>query len=302
MTEQPHALPGLRMPDVVTGAAVTCAIGATICGGRNIVSLDSSIHVTESARVRLARLGLHPTLVTGEGEGGWPDSAPFDRILASYSVPRVPPACLEQLAAGGRALTHITTGSPSWPALAVIAKSGAGAITGELWAVRYGHRAGHGQQRRFLSKAFRDRIDAREGVTLTHSRHVPPPAAARGFWLALDALFPGLVRRGGVEQLVIGAPACGSWMSVEPDTDGRWAVSSCGPRYIWAEVQDAFSRWEAAGSPASYRLHLEGGGQWARAGTGASELSWPLPIATGPVPRQSTGSNTKDRSNQEMTA
>lgn len=90
MTEQPHALPGLRMPDVVTGAAVTCAIGATICGGRNIVSLDSSIHVTESARVRLARLGLHPTLVTGEGEGGWPDSAPFDRILASYSVPRVP--------------------------------------------------------------------------------------------------------------------------------------------------------------------------------------------------------------------
>lgn len=64
----------------------------------------------------------------------------------------------------------------------------------------------------------------------------------------------------------------------------------------------SFTRWEAAGSPASYRPHPEGRGQWARAGTGASELFWPLPTATGPVPLQSTGSDPKDRSNQEMTA
>ncbi|WP_063607424.1 protein-L-isoaspartate O-methyltransferase family protein [Streptomyces katrae] len=172
---------GLRMLDVGTGAAVTCAIGARICGGHNVVSLDSSIHVTEAARVHLARLGLFPTLVTGQGEDGWPDLAPFDRILASYAVPSVPLPWLEQLAPGGLVLAHITSGSPSWPALAVITKTATGATTGELRPARYGHRAGHGLPRLYLSKPFRDQIDAAENAPAPtagqHLRRAPRRAS-----------------------------------------------------------------------------------------------------------------------------
>ncbi|MEJ8646339.1 hypothetical protein WKI68_43935 [Streptomyces sp. MS1.HAVA.3] len=76
-------------------------------------------------------------------------------------------------------------------------------------------------------------------------------------WPALDHLHPGLVRDWGSDRLVIGAPACGSWVAACPDGAGGWTVTAHGPREIWTEIQEAAARWQAAGSPASYRLHLE---------------------------------------------
>ncbi|MFE4263727.1 protein-L-isoaspartate O-methyltransferase [Streptomyces sp. NPDC056883] len=296
---------GMQVLNLGTGPGVTCAVTSTICGAQYVVSLDSSAHVTEAARVHLARLGLYPTLVTGQGEDGWPDLAPYDRIFASYAVPAVPAPWLEQLAPQGLALAHITSGSPSWPALAVITKTAGGTVTGELRPARYGHRAGHGLPRLYLSKPFRDRIDAGEGAVVTRSRQEVPAWTERGFWLAYDALHPGAVRRGGVEHLVIGAPACGSWMTAEPAPDGAWTVGSLGPRDIWAEIQDTASRWRAAGSPDSYRIHLAPDGTQrvsARSGSGPGQLSWPLPIATPPAPGPVPAPDAEERPNQEMTA
>ncbi|MDD9381118.1 protein-L-isoaspartate O-methyltransferase [Streptomyces sp. ZAF1911] len=305
LMEQLGLRPGLRVLNLGTGPGVTCAVASMICGAQHVVSLDSSVHVTEAARLHLTRLGLCPTLVTGQGEDGWPDLAPYERIFASYAVPAIPAPWLEQLAPGGFALAHITSGSPSWPALAVITKTAAGAATGELRPARYGHRAGHGLPRLYLSKPFRDRIDAGEGAAVTRSRQEVPARTEQGFWLAYDALHPGAVRRAGVEHLVLGAPACGSWMTAEPAPDGAWTVRSHGPRDIWGEIQDAASRWRAAGSPASYRIHLAPDGtQWVTASSvaGSGDLSWSLPIATPPAPGPSPAPDTKERTNQELTA
>lgn len=71
LMEQLALRPGLRVADVGTGAAVTCAIAARICGDQHVVSIDRDPHVTEAARHHLAALGLHPTLVTGDGEAGF---------------------------------------------------------------------------------------------------------------------------------------------------------------------------------------------------------------------------------------
>lgn len=256
--EQLALRPGVRVLNLGTGPGITCAVASRMCGADHVVSLDSSVHVTEAARVHLARLGLYPTLVTGPGEDGWADAAPYDRVFASYAVPRVPGPWLEQLAPGGLALAHITSGSPSWPALAVITKTAAGAATGELRPARYGHRAGHGLPRLFLSKPFVDLIDVAENTSRTHSRYAPPPSSAAGFWIMFDTVHPGAVRRTHTdEQLVIGAPACRSWVSAAPATGGQWAVSSCGPRDIWAEIQDTAARWRAAGSLDTYRIHFD---------------------------------------------
>ncbi|MEU9416019.1 methyltransferase domain-containing protein [Streptomyces sp. NPDC048272] len=282
--EQLGLRPGLRVADVGTGAAVTCAIASHICGDRTVVSLDRDPYVTEAARHHLAALGLHPTLVTGDGEALWPALAPFDRISASYSLACVPEAWLEQLAPGGRALLHLTTGSPSWPGLAVISKDPAGQITGKFRPVRYGHRAGHGQDWIFLKKPLRDRIAAREGATLTHSRQTPPADTERGFWLALNFLNPGLVRDGSADHLVIGAPACGSWVAAHPADGGGWAVASVGPRDIWEEIQHTAALWQAAGSPGTYELRFGSDGQQRlHAACGRHTLAWTLPSASAPA-------------------
>lgn len=280
LMEQLGLRPGLRVADVGTGAAVTCAIAARICGDEHVVSVDRDPYVTEAARHHLAGLGLHPTLVSGDGEAGWPALAPFDRIFASYSLARVPAPWLEQLAPGGTALLHLTTGSPSWPGLAVVSKDLAGRTAGEFRPVRYGHRAGHGLDWIFLKKPFRDRIEARDGGTVSQSRKALPPDTARGFWLALNFLHPGLVRKGGTDDLVIGAPACGSWVTARPGSTGGWEVTSAGPRDIWEEIQHTAARWQAAGGPTTYRLHFDGDGQQRLgAGSGRHELSWTLPTA-----------------------
>ncbi|MGW7486291.1 protein-L-isoaspartate O-methyltransferase [Streptomyces sp. NPDC054786] len=284
LLEELDLRPGHRVLDVGTGAAVTAAVACHLCGDAGVVTLDRDRNLAVAAQARLGALGYRPAVVSGSGEDGWPEHTPYDRIFVSFALPCVPGTLLDQLAPGGRLLLHITTASPSWPALAVISRSPDGRITSHLRAVEFAHRAGHGRKQIFLSVAFRERIAARSAGSAQartfRSSEVPPPDAARGFWLALDALHPGLVRHRGVEDLVIGAPGCGSWMVARPDGPGTWVVTASGPRDIWAEIHETTVRWRAAGKPEVYRLDLEpDGGQRVSAGRGQAALTWRLPTA-----------------------
>ncbi|GAA2313254.1 hypothetical protein Scani_79210 [Streptomyces caniferus] len=274
--------PGHRVLDIGTGAAVTAAVACHICGDTGVVTLDRDQHIAVAAQARLGALGYRPAVVSGSGEDGWPERAPYDRIFVSFALPCVPGALVDQLAPGGRMLMHITTTSPSWPALAVISRCPDGRVSSHLRAVEFAHRAGHGRKQIFLSAAFRERITARSAGSAEarafRSAGVPPSDEARGFWLALDALHPGLVRHRGVDDLVIGAPGCGSWMAARPDKTGTWAVTASGPRDIWAEIRETTVRWRVAGEPEVYRLELEPDGeQWVSAGRGQGALTWRLP-------------------------
>ncbi|MGI5262395.1 protein-L-isoaspartate O-methyltransferase family protein [Streptomyces angustmyceticus] len=240
---------GQRVLDIGTGAAVTAGVMCFVCGDAGVVTLDVNGHVGAAARARLAELGYRPAVVTGDGRAGCPDGAPFDRIFVSFAVPRVPPALLAQLAPGGRALMTVGTSSPSWPGLAVITKTATGAVVAELRAVELGHRGGVGFDRLFLSAGLRERIATGPGRWTQRSHVAPPADTERGFWLALDAHHPGLVRHFGADDLTIGAPECGSWMRARPVGQRRWEVTVDGPRDIWAELHDVADRWRAAGSP-----------------------------------------------------
>jgi protein-L-isoaspartate O-methyltransferase len=220
--------PGQRVLDVGTGAGVSASVACFVCGDAGVITLDIDPHVTAAARERLSALGYQPTAATGDGTTGWPGAGPYDRVFVSFAVRRVPTAVVEQLAPGGRALMTLGTSSPSWPGLAVIDKRSDGAVEAELRAVEFGHRAGAGFDRLFLSPAFRDTITTAEGPTRC-TRLAPPADTARGMWLALDALHPGLVRHFGAEDLTIGAPECGSWMRVRAAGYRRWDVTACGP-------------------------------------------------------------------------
>ncbi|MER5549783.1 protein-L-isoaspartate O-methyltransferase, partial [Streptomyces sp. NPDC002589] len=210
------------------------------------------------------------------GTAGRPGGAPFDRIFVSFAVPRIPPKLVEQLAPGGRALMTLGTSSPSWPGLAVITKNPAGTVEATLHAVEFGHRAGVGFDRLSLSREFRETMTTAEGEWTQRSRLEPPADTARGMWLALDGLRPGLVRHFGADDLMIGAPECGSWMRVRPAGYRRWDVTTAGPRDIWAEIQDVAARWRAAGSPQTYRLQIGPGGIQ-RVVSSCGALSWLLP-------------------------
>ncbi|MEU1458416.1 methyltransferase domain-containing protein [Streptomyces avermitilis] len=179
--------PGQRVLDVGTGAGVTASAACFVCGDEGVVTLDIDPHVTAAAGERLSALGYRPATVTGDGTTGWAAAGPYDRIFVSFAVRHVPQALVEQLAPGGRALMTLGTSSSSWPGLAVIESRPDGSVEAELCAVEFGHRAGVGFDRLFLSAAFRSTITTADGRT-QHSRLASPPDTARGMWLALDHL------------------------------------------------------------------------------------------------------------------
>ena len=276
LLEELDLRPGQRVLDVGTGAGVTAAVACQVCGDQQVVSLDRDRHLVEAATVRLGDLGFHPEMVCGSGEQGVPGRE-FDRIFLSYAVDHVPPALVAQLAPGGRLLAHVTTASPSWPALAIVERTADGEVRAELRAVEFAHQAGRDLERIWLSQEFRRRIAAEPGEWTQRSKLRPPADGDRGLWLAADHLLGGLVRDFGAEHLVIGAPGCGSWMRVEPVGARRWSVTVHGPRDIWHELQDLAVRWRTAGSPERYGLVFEpDGGQ--RVASTCGRLSWRLPV------------------------
>ncbi len=77
---------------------------ATIAAYRDrVVSIEVQPELAEQARRNLDRAGFSDLVrtVTADGRWGWPESAPYDRILVSASVDAVPQAWLDQLAPGG---------------------------------------------------------------------------------------------------------------------------------------------------------------------------------------------------------
>lgn len=101
MTAALEPEPGARVLEVGTGsgyqAAVLAACGMEVYTMERIPELADSARRTLEAAGYGDRVGLRP----GDGSRGWPEEAPFERILVTAAAPEVPPALLDQLAPGG---------------------------------------------------------------------------------------------------------------------------------------------------------------------------------------------------------
>jgi protein-L-isoaspartate(D-aspartate) O-methyltransferase len=98
-------------------AAVLAQLAARVCAIERLAKLAAR------ARETLEGLGITNVWVrTANGTFGWPDEAPFDRILVAAGGPSVPPPLLEQLAEGGRMVMPV--GQADYQKLQVIDKIG----------------------------------------------------------------------------------------------------------------------------------------------------------------------------------
>src|SRR5688572_10594289 len=89
-----------RVLEIGTGCGYQAAVLAELA--EEVYSIELLPVLAERARRTLDGLGYTNVHVrAGDGYAGWPEHAPFDRILAAAAPPEVPPALLEQLAEGG---------------------------------------------------------------------------------------------------------------------------------------------------------------------------------------------------------
>lgn len=95
-----------RVLEIGTGSGYQTALLATLA--REVFSIERVEVLARSAAERLARLGYaNVHLRLGDGFGGWPDAAPFDRIIVTAAPREMPAALLEQLALGGTLVAPI---------------------------------------------------------------------------------------------------------------------------------------------------------------------------------------------------
>ncbi len=106
MTELLRIEPGDRVLEVGTGSGYQAAVLVEL--GAEVYSLEVVPQLAERAIATLESLGYEGIHVRrGDGYSGWPDQAPFDKVIVTAAPEKLPGALLEQLAAGGRMVVPV---------------------------------------------------------------------------------------------------------------------------------------------------------------------------------------------------
>ncbi|HEX9809977.1 MAG TPA: protein-L-isoaspartate(D-aspartate) O-methyltransferase [Alphaproteobacteria bacterium] len=137
MTQALELEPGMKVLEVGTGCGYQAAVLSRLC--RRVYSIERHRTLLVETTKRLAALGYHNIVtICGDGTRGWPEQAPFDRIIVTAAArDDVPLALLEQLAPGGILVAPVGP-SPSDQYIYRYRKAEDGAVSRErLWSVRF---------------------------------------------------------------------------------------------------------------------------------------------------------------------
>jgi methyltransferase of ATP-grasp peptide maturase system len=252
---------GHQVLEIGTGTGYNAGLLTHRLGDEHVFSVDIGADLVETARERLADLGYTPTLATVDGAAGLPEYAPFDRIIATCSVPAVPWAWAEQLRDDGLVLVDVKRGTHAGN-LARLRRYD-DRLEGRFlprWATFMTIRDSDGAPPRRTGPAvLPDQGD--RSVTLLD----PSPWVAVVPWFLASSRFPrtlvfgyrGRTDTGGPEWAVLTGDD-GSWCAVQmqPDAHGQREVREHGPVRIWEQFEHTYAEWSALGQPGWDRLGL----------------------------------------------
>jgi protein-L-isoaspartate(D-aspartate) O-methyltransferase len=106
MTQALELAGGEKILEIGTGSGYQTAILAEFTP--RVFSIERDTELARGAAATLRELGYaNAILKTGDGSLGWPEHAPFDRILVTAGAPAIPPTLLAQLADPGRLVVPV---------------------------------------------------------------------------------------------------------------------------------------------------------------------------------------------------
>jgi len=104
---------GMKVLEVGCGSGYHASLAAYLVGAEgHVFTIDIIEGLTQKAKAHISQIGLQDriTVIHADGSGGLPGEAPFDRIMAACSAPRVPQPLIDQLADPGIAVIPVGTG------------------------------------------------------------------------------------------------------------------------------------------------------------------------------------------------
>ncbi|MCX4688793.1 methyltransferase domain-containing protein [Kitasatospora purpeofusca] len=226
--------PGGRVWEIGAGTGYNAGLLCHLAGAGGVTTVDRTARLVDAARERLREVGFEPAVLRADGAGAPPPAGPFDRIIATCAVRRVPRVWLEQCMTGGVIV------APIGNAL------GGGAVV-RLTKLPDGGAAG-----RFLHRPAAFMPLRADGNTAMPDLPGPPAGRCRAsvvgarvlddhafsFWVGL--CLPRTVLRGGG---TLHDPADGSTVHVEDHPGRPSTVTASGPRDLWQLVESAWITW-----------------------------------------------------------
>jgi protein-L-isoaspartate(D-aspartate) O-methyltransferase len=135
MTEALQLEPSHKVLEIGTGSGYQAAILGKLAG--EVYTIELVPELAERARAALAAQGFDNVHVrAGDGYQGWPEHAPFDRIMVTAAPEDVPQALVDQLAPGGRMVVPV---GPQFgdQELRILTKTPDGIVTERSLPVRF---------------------------------------------------------------------------------------------------------------------------------------------------------------------
>jgi methyltransferase of ATP-grasp peptide maturase system len=244
--------PGHNVLEIGTGTGYNAALLCERLGSDKVTSVDTDPELVQRAGAILTALGYTPTLAARDGAEGYPPNAPYDRVIATCSFPRVPDTWLSQTRPGAVILVNLYR-SLGGGILARLTVNDDGSAHGQIVSDTGGFMPTRAESH---PKAFTlfQRVSANHGDTrpttmtpdMLHNSH------ARAFIALLcdDMTELWSQPEAGPQQY---------WVLAQ---DGSWArheeghVTQAGPRHLWDQLESAYTQWTTLGRPTRDRLGL----------------------------------------------
>ena len=133
MTQALEIAPEHRVLEIGTGSGYQAAVLGVLA--KDVYTIEIVAPLAERARVTLSNLGYRNVHVrTGNGYLGWPEHAPYDRIMVTAAPAEVPAALVEQLKVGGLMAIPVGTATQE---LRILRRTPAGTETLHTLPVRF---------------------------------------------------------------------------------------------------------------------------------------------------------------------
>ncbi|MFJ3976684.1 ATP-grasp peptide maturase system methyltransferase [Streptomyces sp. NPDC090021] len=238
-----------QVMEVGTGTGYSTALMCHYLGEDNVTTIEVDPQVAARADAALESVGYSTWTVTGDGLLGQPRRAPYDRVIATCAVRRIPYTWVRQTKPGGIVLSTVG----SWPWGTGLAKvtvgddgTAEGAIIGRSSFMQARAQAVTPVAGDLSARtAYADSERAVKVAPLLLEEWVPAFLAQLS---APGAHFVRAATTDGARLLYLFDPERESFAEFRADSDG-WIVRQGGPVALWDNIERALAAWQAAGSP-----------------------------------------------------
>ncbi|MCG0288055.1 protein-L-isoaspartate(D-aspartate) O-methyltransferase [Streptomyces sp. PSAA01] len=231
-----------------TGTGYNAGALCFLAGDKHVTTVDRTESLTDKARLRLGAIGFAPLVIHGDGARSFPADTLYDRIIATASVRRIPPAWLARLRPGGIMVVPIK-GTLAGGMVARLTKVADGAAVGYIL-----HTPAAFMPLKSDTGTPTQVPVVREGPggdTDLSARILDDWTFSFFAQLHMD---PDLIRTygkndNGLHVTTLYDPADGSATRIDDMPDGPPMVINSGPRNLWEPIEAAHKLWQELNRP-----------------------------------------------------